>query len=213
MKKLFLLFTLLLFTGVILAQDYPTPEYNNEICLYKKDSSKLMRLEKGSSKMETKAKMMGIGGMENGYTLDGEKSTVRISNGDNLTFVISSGSTSNLTPEADSAMKAGGMDLSAMQNGPMSMMNDPSHNTTLYSMSSEKGKRKILLGSASGMNLFGKAKKLSTKYTLSVKKVKDNYYLISVDKKLPKGEYAFVTMSLMDMDASGSYLMFAFAVD
>lgn len=212
MKKIFLSLILLFFAGVMLAQDYPTPEYNNEICLYKKDSNKLVRLEKGSSKLETKAKVMGIGGMENGYTLDGEKSTVRLSNGDNLTFIISSGSASNLTPEADSAMKAGGMDLSGAQGGSMAM-NDPSHNTTLYSMSSDKGKRKILLGSASGISMFGKTKKLSTKYTLSVKKVKDNYYLISVDKNLPKGEYAFVTMSLMDMDASGAYLLFAFAVD
>lgn len=213
MKKLFLSLVLLFFAKIIFAQNYPTPEYSNEICFYKKDSNKLVRLEKGSSPLQTKAKMMGLGGMENGYTLDDEKSPVRISDGNNLVFVFSSGGTSNLTPEADSAMKSNGMDLSAMQTGPMSMMNDPSQNTTLYSMSSEKGKRKIILQSASGMGILGKTKKISTKYTLSFKKVKDGYYEIKVDKNLPKGEYAFVMMQLMSMDASGSYSLFAFAVD
>lgn len=212
MRKLFLLPALLFFAGVILAQNYPTPEFSNEICLLKKDSAKLMRLEKGSSRMEAKSKMMGFGGMENGYTLDGEKSTVRISKGNNLSFIFTSGgsSSSNLSPEADSAMKASGMEQ-AMQNSPMSMLSDPSQNTTLYNMNIDKGKRKITLQSASGMGILGKTKKISTKYTLSIKKVKEGYYEMIVDKTLPKGEYAFVMMSFGSMDGSSS--LFAFGVD
>jgi hypothetical protein len=83
MNKLLSSFAPLLFATVVLAQDYPATEFSNEICLFKKDNSKLMRLEKGSFRMETKAKVMGLGGMENGYTLDNEKSQVRINDGDN----------------------------------------------------------------------------------------------------------------------------------
>jgi len=72
-----------------------------------------------------------------------------------------------LTPAADSAMKANGMEPSMLINT-MSMMRDPSQTTSLYNMNSEKGKRMITLQSAQGMKLSGKAKKESTKYTLSI---------------------------------------------
>jgi hypothetical protein len=43
----------------------------------KKDSiNSVIRLEKGSSKMEAKTKMGGLGGSEMGYEMSGEKSTV-----------------------------------------------------------------------------------------------------------------------------------------
>ena len=70
MKKSIVLFTVVLLSSYLLiAQNaktasYPVPEYSNEIYLVKKDTSlSLMRLEKGSSKMEMKVKMMGMGGM------------------------------------------------------------------------------------------------------------------------------------------------------
>jgi len=107
-------------------------------------------------------------------------------------------------------MKANGMDPSEMKNG-MDMMTDPSRNTTLYSMNEEKGNRKITIMAYQGMKLFGKSKKESTKYTLSIKKVMDGYYEMIVDKPLPRGEYAFVKMDFGSRD--GSYSLFAFGVD
>ena len=103
-------------------------------------------------------------------------------------------------------MKANGMDP-AMLSNPMAAMMDPSQNISLYSMKGEKGKRKALLQS---MGLMGKSKKTATKYTLSIKKVKEGYNQMIVDKSLPKGEYTFVMMS-MSMDQS--FALFAFAVD
>ncbi len=191
-------------------EKYPIPEYSNEINLLIKDSNKLLRLEKGNAKQEMKLKMMGMGGMDQGYEIEGEKSTVRLSSGSNLVFIYFTGEVAaSVNPEADSAMKASGMDMSMMSN-PMSMMgiDDPSKTATLYNVISVKGKRKILLQS---MGLMGKSKKTSTVYTLSVKKIKENYYEMIVDKSLPKGEYAFVMMSIGSMD--GSYPVFAFAVD
>src|ERR1041385_7526909 len=96
------------------AQTYPNPEFANEVYWYRKDSSKLVRLEKGSSKMENKTKAMGLGGMENGYTIDGEKSPVRLSGGTNLSFIFSTGATSGSGTNhgSDSVMRANGMDPS-----------------------------------------------------------------------------------------------------
>lgn len=198
-------------TAQIEPAQYPIPEYSNEINLLKKtgDSLTLQRLEKGSAKKEMKVKMMGMGGMDNGYELEGEKSTVRLSGGSNLVFIYYTGAVgaTSSNPVSDSLMKANGIDMSAMQN-PMSMMEDPAKTITLYNTQSAKGNRKIMLQS---MGLMGKSKKTSTVYTISVKKIKDNYYQMIVDKELPKGEYAFILMSGASMD--GSYPVFAFAVE
>ncbi len=211
MQKLLLSIFGLFLAGDMIAQDYPVPEYSNEICLYKKDSAKLMRLEKGSSRMETKVKMMGLGGMNNGYELEGEASNIRLTNGHSLVFIYYTGPSATSTSfVSDSAMRANGVDPAMVANA-MSMMGDPSKTTSLYNMSPENGKRKITLQSASGMGILGKTKRIGTKYTLSIKKVKEGYYEISVDKTLPKGEYAFVMMSMGNMD--GSYALFAFGVD
>jgi hypothetical protein len=212
-KNLLLLWVSML--GVLLAisqnakLSYPIPEYNNEIYLVKKDSTiTLVRLEKGSSKQEMKMKMMGMGGMDQGYALDDEKSTVRLNSGNNLVFVFYTGETTvSTSPQTDSLMRANGMNPNTMSEA-MSMFNDPSKNTSLYNMTSEKRKRKILLQS---MGLMGKSKKTATKYTLSIKKVKENYYEMIVDKSLPKGEYAFVMMSMGSTDQS--YVLFAFGID
>jgi hypothetical protein len=189
--------------------NYPIPEYANEVYLLKKGDSAniLVRLEKGASKMETKVKMMGMGGMDSGYDLDGEKSPIRFSGGSNLVFIYYTGSPSTSNPQSDSIMRANGMDPNSMGDA-MSMFDDPSKSTTLYDSRVEKGKRKILMQS---MGLMGKSKKTSTKYTLSVKKVKDKYYEMRVDKTLPKGEYVFVLMSMGSMDQS--YPLFAFGID
>lgn len=188
---------------------YPVPEYSNEIYLVKKENTiVLIRLEKGSSKQEMKMKMMGMGGMDQGYELDGEKSPVRLSNGSNLVFIFYTGNAAGSTsPEADSMMKANGMDPSLMSN-PMSSMMDPTQNISLYNSRVENGKRKILLQS---MGIMGKSKKTATKYTLSIKKIKEGYYEMIVDKSLPKGEYAFVMMEMGSMDQSFS--LFAFGVE
>jgi hypothetical protein len=208
-KKLFFLVAILSISLSINAQGYPVPEYSNEIYLVKKDTAiTLMRLEKVYSNQEMKVKMMGMGGMDQGYSTDGEKSTIRLTNGSNLLFIFYTGepASASLSPEADSAMKANGMNMSSMPS--MSSMIDPSQMISLYNMKSGKEKRKILTQSS---GLMGKSKNTATKFALSIKKVKDNYFEIKVDKSLSKGEYAFV---MMDMGGMGqSYTLFAFAID
>ncbi len=214
MKKCLLFFPVLLLINLfVVAQTsgttYPVPEYSNEIYLVKKDSAiTLTRLEKGSAKQQMKVKLLGMGGMDQGYELDGEKSPVHLQGGSNLVFLLYDGSkaSSSSNPQSDSMMRANGIDPSAMSSA-MGGYGDPTQTTTLYSTISEKGKRKILMQS---MGMMGKSKKTATKYTLSIKKVKEGYYEMIVDKTLPRGEYSFVMMASAGMDQS--YSTFSFAV-
>jgi hypothetical protein len=190
---------------------YPDPEFSNEVYQYRKDSSaKLMRLEKESSKMESKVKMAGMGGAENGYTLDGERSTVRLVSGSNLSFIFSTETSSApSSPQMDSMMKANNMDPAMMQG--FSMM-DPASMITLYKADPGKGKRKIYMMKMGGAFSMGKNKS-SDKFTFSVKKIRNGYWLLIIDKTLPKGEFAFSVMSMGMGNMDGSVTLFAFGID
>ncbi len=195
------------------AQTYPEPEFSNEVYFLKKDSvHSLVRLEKETSKIETKSKSIGFGGYENGYMLDGEKSAARLSKGSNLSFVLSTGSSNKTSsPQADSVMRANGMDPSMMPG--MGGMGDPANSISLYKTEAGKGKRKILLQKAGGAFSGGKLQS-SDKYTFSVRKVRDGYWELVIDKTLPKGEYAFTTVAYTNMNnMDGSVTLFTFGVD
>lgn len=213
MKKIFLALQALAFTGMAIAQVYPEPEFSNEVYYLKKDSAySTVRLEKGSSKMEQKGN--GIGGYESGYTLDGAKSGVRFTNGSNLSFVISTGASSGSSShQSDSMMKASGIDPSMMQG--MGSMMDPTSTLALYKLESTKGERKVILQKSGSVLPFANHKpRSSEKYTFSLKKIRQGYWELVIDKSLPKGEYAFTMMNVMGGDAmAGSTLLFAFAID
>ena len=194
------------------AQTYPEPEFSNEpYYLNKNAGNTLIRLEKSSSKIDTKTNV--VSGSESGYSIDGNQSSVRLSSGNNITFVFSSGSSgsSSTTSSAksDSIMKANGVDPSMM-----SGMNDLSQKLTLYKVESGKGMRKVLLQKAPGMNPFGSHKlQSSEKFSFSARKVKEGYWELVVDKPLPKGEYAFTMMGMGMSGMDGSTVIFAFGVD
>lgn len=210
MKRVLFLSATLVCMSAIMAQKYPEPEFSNEIYYLKKDSALLTRLEKGTSKMDTKMKMAGYGGAESGYEMDGQKSTMRLSAGTNLSFVYYTGSTASSSPKMDSTMRANGVDADMMRS-----MSEPSSSITLYKADAVKDKRKVYMMKSPGMiNPFGSKKSQSSdKYTFSTKKIKDGYWELVIDKTLPKGEYIFVmsNMSMNNMD--GSMMLFAFAVD
>lgn len=219
MKKIFLTIVVYLPALIIWSQPdqikYPVPEFSNEVYWLQKDSNKVVRLEKTTSKMDTKTKMGGMGGAENGYSVDGERSSIRLKNGNNLSFVFSTGTASaqSSNPAADSTMRANGLDPAMMQG--MGSMTDPSNSITLYKAESGKGDRKVLLMKTPGMLPFGSKKiRSSDKMGFSVKKIKEGYWELVIDKKLSSGEYVFVmtNMSAMGM-ATGGATLFAFAVD
>jgi hypothetical protein len=212
MKKIFFLPVLVAWMNMLHAQTYPDPEFANEIYLLKKDNPySLMRLEKGASKMETKTNM--ISGSEQGYSLEGTKSDVRIQGGNNLSFIFSTGSSSSSSSNSgsDSMMKANGVDPKMLNFGGMM---DPTNNISLYKMDIEKGERKIFMMKTGGALPFSKHKNQSSdKYTFSLKKIRDGYWELVIDKSLPKGEYAFTMMAIGMQAMDGGMTLFAFGVD
>ena len=194
---------------------YPEPEFSKEVYFLKKDSvTTVIRLEKNSSKMESKTKMGGLGGSENGYSIEGEKSSVRLNNRNNLSFVFSTGASApSSSSSQDSMMRANGMDPSMMQSA-MGSMTDPANMITLYKAESGKGKRKILMVKSPGAMPFGSKKMQSSdKFTFSVKKIREGYWELVIDKPLTKGEYAFSMMSMGMASMDGGTTLFAFGVD
>lgn len=217
MKKIFFLTTLISVGNILIAQTYPDPEFSNEIYYLNKDNGyTLVRLEKGSSKMETKTKLGGLGGAESGYIIEGEKSSVRLSGGKNLSFIFSTGASSSSSKtssnNSDSMMQANGIDPSKIS-GMMSQMNDPTSMITLYKTDPGKGERKIILQKNGGANPFASHKiQSSDKFTFSAKKIRDGYWEFIIDKSLSKGEYAFAMMA-MGMGGMGSQIIFSFGID
>jgi hypothetical protein len=225
MKLIFMKRMSLLFCGSMIAflswsqvdqTRYPEPEFSNEVYMYRKDSvTKLLRLEKGSSKMDTKIKLGGMGGAENSYSIDGERSTVRLTSGNNLSFVFSTGVEQGKknSPQMDSVMRANGVDpsmMSMMQDGMM----DPSKMITLYQADLDKNNRKVYLMKTGGAIPFASKKnKTSDKFSISVRKIRNGYWELMIDKTLPKGEYAFTVMGMGAANMDGSVTIFAFGID
>jgi len=200
---------------VLQAQNkYPDPEFSKEVYFLKKDSvNSLVRLEKGSSKMDNKTKMGGMGGYEMGYTLDEEKSTVRINKQPDLSFVFSTGASVNTSsPEKDSMMRANGMDPAMMNAMDGMSMNDPANTISLYKAETAKNKRKFLMQKAGGA-FGGKKSQSGDKYTFSVRKIREGYWELVIDKPLPKGEYAFKMMGMGPSNMDGSTTLFAFGIE
>lgn len=192
-------------------QKYPIPEFVNTIYYFDKENGKLIKLEKEISQMETKVKLGGIGGVDNGFIIEGKSSPVRIKGGENLSFVYFTGSGQESNPQNDSLMQANGIDPSSMN---MDMLTDPSSTASLYSAIQEGGDRKITIQMGQGMKMFGKEKKTSKEYAFSVKKVRSGYYELVIDSTLPKGEYTFSMMNMMGGSGmDGSTTMFAFGID
>ncbi|HRO70368.1 MAG TPA: hypothetical protein PK951_08310 [Chitinophagaceae bacterium] len=128
-------------------QEYPEPEFSNEIYFLKKDSVySLVRLEKENASMEMKTKAAGFGGYENGYILEGEKSSVRLTKGPGLSFIFTNtaGGGQASSAEQDSILRANGIDPSMMNAsaGTMSAMNDPVKRSPCTKLMSLKGKEK-----------------------------------------------------------------------
>lgn len=173
----------------VFPQDYPDPEFLDEICyLMKGDSVEVIRLEKAHSKMDTRLKAAGIGGAESGYLIEGEKSDVRVTGEGEISFAYS---TSGVVGGF------GMMDISDM--------------IALYKADVNKGMRKILLQKGGGY--FGGKMRSSDKYTFSVCVIREGYWELVIDKPLPEGEYAFTSMASGTAAMDGSVTIFAFGVD
>lgn len=211
MTKIVIILFSVLCSVVTYGQDYPNPEFNNEVYAFRKDSSKLTRLEKQTATIENKNSV--VNGYRQEYHVDAGQATVRLGNIDRYSFVFWTGVTSNGAPgiaagsRADSLIRATGADP-AMFN--VNGMNS-SETFSLYRMDASKGRRTILLMKSGGY--FSKKGGESEKFSTSTKKIREGYFELVVDKKLPPGEYAFVIRS-QGMDAMrGGATLYCFGVD
>lgn len=217
MKKI-ILATIAAMAGLItFAQTYPVPEFTNEVYYLKKGNNySLVKLEKISSTMETKTKLGGFGGSETEYTMDGNAASVRIKPGDNVSFVVSNGSSSSVgtgSSHSDSTMRANGVDPSLIQRAMGGMM-DPGSRFTLYKAESDGGQRIILLQKNHAGPFASKKVKSSDKFTFNVKQIRDGYWELIPDKTLPPGEYAFSALDPTGGSARGAgVLLFAFGIE
>jgi len=191
--------------------NYPEPEYMQEIYAFNKSANTLARLEKESSKLETKTKAMGWGGSESAYNFKGGKSDVRFSSAQLPSFVFRmrqdySGGMKNNKPVKNDTTHSNSNNMSQLTNMMDDMM-DPSKTIALYILDERSGERALVMQSSGGK--FSKKSKTSDKVVLSYRKIRDGYYEMVVDKPLPKGEYAFMNA----MGAGSESTMFLFGVD
>jgi hypothetical protein len=209
--KSILLFVAVACCNASLWAQYPEPEFSDEVCYLKKgDTPSLIRLDKESSKMDTKVKAAGFGGAENGYTIEGDKSSIRLNGGKGLSFVYTTTPPSAQSSAAmDSAMRANGVDPALVEQ--FNNRSDPAKAIILYKVDVVKGSRKIYLMKSPGM-FGGKKNSSSDKYTFSARKIKEGYWELIIDKTLPAGEYAFsVPGGMGSMD--GSTVLYMFAIE
>lgn len=200
--------------NIAYAQEYPEPTFSNEVYYLSKGSIyTVTRLDKDVSKLEVKTKMGGIAGMEQGYIIENATAKMRLPDGRNLSFIFSTGSSVKVaSPQSDSLMKTNGMDPDKMQN--MMNMNNPLNNIILYKVEIEKDKRKIIMQKSGGAFSPNTNKtKSSDKFTFSIKRIREGYSELVIDKSLPKGEYAFSVPQNGMGGMGGDVLLFSFGID
>lgn len=95
--------------------------------------------------------------------------------------------------------------------GNMGMI-DPS-NINLYKAESGKGKGKVLMMKLPGVMSFGPKPKKADRITFSVKKIREGFWEMVIDKPLIKGEYIFNMMTTGMGSMDGSATLFAFGID
>jgi hypothetical protein len=159
--------------------------------------------------MDNKTKAGGFGGFESGYTIEGDRSSTRLKTGEGFTFVFTDDRADAGDPAVrDSIMRANGVDPSLMSG----MRMDPSNMITLYKTESSRDQRKIVLQKAGGA--FGSKKiRSSEKYSFSVKKIRNGYWELVIDKSLPGGEYAFTMTGVGASNMDGSTTLYTFGID
>jgi len=156
------------------AQTPPKPDILNEISYYKKSDNSLLKLERGTAQYVTKTKMLGYGGASTNYVLDGDKSPVRLTVADSLTFVV--------------AVSDDGIDLSTYY--------------LLYKASVKKKKRSGALSSMKVFG--GASSSSKDVVPFIVRKRNGQVYEIVPTTKLNKGEYFFVKAASLSSGVAAS---------
>ncbi|MFM9910743.1 MAG: hypothetical protein ACKVOW_15440 [Chitinophagaceae bacterium] len=189
MKKIMLLYSIL-FSVATQAQDMSTygKAPSSEVKLYHPTTEKQTDLETTGAIRKQKKKLGGFGGVSFTYEMNGEKSFIRM-NADSAIFVIQQGT------------------------GMLAM--DMSMTILLYKLEIKDGKRVAVQGDYKP-SVLGTGKTTDTKISTASKQLKDGITQIVPEKKLEKGEYAFVSSIMEGNNYDGKntkYIVYAFAID
>jgi hypothetical protein len=170
--------------GRATAPKAPNPAFLNQVYYYWADS--LLACPKSDGRMESKMKALGFGGSQMGYTMDGERSALRIRSADTLRFAVRS---------------AGGA------------MMDPSMMFALYRFEAKKGSRQALLSSQSR---FGGNNDPRNQMPFDVQKSGADVFILIPSARLAPGEYGFMNKMQMSGNGNGtnmSYTFYSFGID
>jgi len=151
--------------------------------VYVMNGDSLIALETGDAHLMIKP-APPFGKSENGYSLKGEKSTVRIKVEDSIKFMV----------------KSAGMTIEQSV-------------IRLYSLRSKKGNRDAVLESHQDMYYKSKTDDNSKGINFTVQKLGNDVYILVLNK-LPSGEYAFMNLAQASGSGPHTtYAFYAFAVD
>lgn len=156
--------------------------------LYHPKTEQQTDLENTNATRKQKKKLGGFGGVSFSYEIEGEQSTVRL-NADSAIFVL--------------------------QLGTGSLAIDISMTLRLFKLEVKNGKRIAVEGDYKS-SVLGTGKTTDTKITTSTKQLKEGPSQIVPEKKLEKGEYAFVSSMMEGNNYDGrntKYVVYAFAID
>jgi hypothetical protein len=189
MKKIMVL-AFVLFSEKIQAQDIASygKAPSSEIKLYHPATEKQTDLEATGATRKQKKKLGGFRGVSFTYEIEGEKSTVQL-NADSAIFV--------------------------MHQGTGSLAVDVSMTLRLFKLEIKNGKRIAVEGDYKP-SVLGSGKTTDTKISTSSKPLKEGLTQIIPEKKLEKGEYAFVSSMMQGNNYDGKntkYVVYAFSID
>lgn len=166
------------------------PEFMQHIYYYSSSGNKMVALEKIDAEMKTKMKMGGFGGSSTAYTMSGEKSPTRFSQGGKQEFTIKMSSS-------------------------MSMAGDPGNMIRLYKFESKGSERISMLQKVGVMGTGASAAMDGIKF--NSKETTSGVFMLVPEKPLDPGEYAFINMAFpsggTDPKKGMKYTAFAFAID
>lgn len=164
-------------------KNLPKPETLNEVNWNKKPGNILQKLEKVAADFVNRKKVLGYGGSSTNFVINGEKSSLRISSSDSLSFLVT------------------------MADGTY----DPSTRFVLIKAKIVKGKREAPYIKTGAM--FTKSSKGDDQIAFTVKSHGNQLYEFIPEKKLEPGEYMFVNLTTLGNYGGRGADVFAFGID
>jgi hypothetical protein len=169
-------------SGSVSIRKAPNPAFLNQVYYYWTDS--ILPCPKADGRMESKMKALGFGGMQMGYTMDGEKSALRIHAADSLHFAVRLASTG---------------------------MMDPSTMFQLFRFEPKKGSRQAIVSSQSR---YGGNSNPKNQVSFDIQKSGTDVFILIPSVRLAPGEYGFMNKMQMNGGGMNmSYTFYSFGID